>query len=396
MRFWKILVIISLALVFSACSSTISSLDGIDRNLPQVKNIKTIPDVSSVAFEWEVINDASLKGYVLYRDDGDGYKEVAYIQNPLASHYVDSGLFPEKDYSYYFHTLSKNAYSSRSEVVKVRTSFINPVESLYASNDYPKKVKLLWNPHPNPSISHYLVQRQEDNSEFKTIGIVNHRLMVEYFDENLNDESSYRYRIVAMDFMENPSRPSKIVTARTKKKPVVSGSITASNNLPTTIVVNWDKINDASSYKIYRSKTIDGAYSMIGSTSNTRFVDNVGSPNVSYYYKVSGVDSTNIESNMSAATKGSTRKIPQTPKIIKGYVDKQEAQIQWEANSDAQYYLVYRKSGLFGDVTRFKINGTLFVDKDMRVGKEYTYYVVAVDEFGLESNNSEEVNLSIK
>lgn len=396
MRFWQILGLISLAWIFSACSGAISSLDGVDRNIPQVKNIKTISDVSSIAFEWDVLNDPSIRGYALYRDDGDGYKEVAYIKNPLASHYVDSGLLPEKDYSYYFYTLSKNAYSNRSNIIKVKTSFIDPVESLYASNDYPKKVKLLWSPHPNPSISHYLVQRQDSNSEFKTIAIVNNRLLVEHFDENLNDESSYGYRIIAVDFMGNPSRPSKIVQARTKNKPTVSGNITASNNLPTTIVVNWDSINNASNYKVYRSKTIDGAYNVVGTTSNTKFVDNVGSPNIKYYYKVSSVDSTNIESKLSQPALGGTKGLPKTPKIIKGYVDKKEAQIEWEPSSDAKYYIVYRKSGLFGDTVRFKVNGTSFTDKDMRIGKEYTYYVVSIDEFGLESSSSEEVNLSIK
>lgn len=80
MRFWQILGLISLAWIFSACSGAVSSLDGVDRNIPQVKNIKTISDVSSIAFEWDVLNDPSIRGYALYRDDGDGYKEVAYIK----------------------------------------------------------------------------------------------------------------------------------------------------------------------------------------------------------------------------------------------------------------------------------------------------------------------------
>lgn len=392
MRLWIIFI---LALIISGCSSTISSLDRHNKNLPQVKNIKTISDVSSIAFEWDVINNPNIKGYVLYRDSGDGFKEVAYIKNSIVTHYVDTMLTPESNYSYYFHTLSKDEYSSKSEIIKAKTSFIDPVESVYASNDYPKKVKLLWSVHINPSISHYLVQRKEEN-EFKTIAIVNNRLLVEYVDNDLNDESNYEYRIIAVDFIGNLSRPSKIVIAKTKNKPLVSSNIQATNNLPLNIVITWDLVNDAKNYKIYRSNTSDGAYNAIGTTSKTQFSDNIGTPNTSYYYKVSSIDSTDIESKLSRFAKGSTRSLPKTPKITKGYVDQKEAKIEWQGTNDAKHYVVYRKSGFFGETTKFKINDTSFVDKDMRVGKEYTYYVVSVDEFDLESSQSEEVALSIK
>lgn len=390
MKLWQIL---ASALIFSACS-TISSLDGYNEGLPVVKNIKTMADVGSVAFEWDVINHPEVQGYVLYRDSGKGAEEVAYIKNPRASHYVDTGLIPETEYSYHFYTLSKNAHSASSEIIKIKTSFIDSVSNLYASNDYPKKVKLLWNPHPNPSISHYLVQRQIDNDEFKTIGLVNHRLLVEYVDEDLNDESRYKYRVIAVDFMGSPSRPSKIVTAKTKDRPINQSTLTATKNLP-HIVLNWDPIHRAKDYKIYRSKNPDGVYNYIATTTDTRFVDNVGTPNTVFYYKISGVDSTHIESSLSKAALGQTKPLPASPKIIKGYVDNNQAIIEWEANSEAKYYIIYRESGLF-TTDKFRANSTSFIDKDISVGKEYTYYVVAVDEFGLESIHSQEVVLSIR
>lgn len=392
MKIWHIFIVV---LAFSACSSTISSLDGYDESLPVVKNIKAIADVGSVGFEWEVIHSSKVRGFVLYRDSGAGFEEVAYIKNPLTSHFVDSGLIPETEYSYYFYTLSNNAHSKRSETIKVKTSFIDPVTNLYASNNYPKKVKLLWNPHANPSVSHYLIQRQEANSEFKTIANVNDRLLVEYFDEDLADESNYKYRVIAMDYMGNPARPSKVVTARTREKPKNALKITASTNLANTIALVWDTAASAAEYKLYRSKTLDGAYSHIATTSNTRFSDNINAPSQRFYYKVSIVDALNVESNPSAAVLGSTRGLPSAPKITKGYVDKREARIEWEANVEAKYYFVYRKSGIF-ESERFRVNGTSFSDRDMNVGKEYTYSVVAVDKDGLESAHSEEVVLSIK
>ncbi len=398
MRQWQIVVIALFSVILIGCSSTISSLNGVDKNIPIVSNIKTIVDVGSVGFEWDIINDVNVKGFVIYRDEDNKneYEEIAHIKNPLASHFVDKGLMPEKQYSYFFYTIGVDSHSPRSDVVSIKTSFINPVENLYASNDYPKKVKLLWNPHQNPSISHYLIQRQEHNG-FKTIATVNNRLLVEYFDENLDDESNYNYRIIAVDYMGNQSRPSKTVTARTKNRPSVSTNISATNNLPTSIVISWDTVNNVAAYRIYRSKDSQGSYNAIGTTSSNQFTDQSLQPGASYYYKVSSIDDTEIESVLSDPIKGSTKELPKSPKIIKGYVDKQESNIEWEASKDAQYFVVHRKeSGLFGDIMRFKVKGTSFIDKDVKVGKEYIYYVVSVDDTGLESAPSEEIVLSIK
>ena len=86
-----------------------------------MKNIKTIVGVSSVAFEWDMIADSNIKGYLVYRDSGKGYEEIAHIKNPLTSHYVDTNLTAEKEYSYYFYVLGKDRYSNRSDIVKIKT-----------------------------------------------------------------------------------------------------------------------------------------------------------------------------------------------------------------------------------------------------------------------------------
>lgn len=396
MRFFQIFHLVILLMIFSACSSTLSQLNGVNNNIPKIKNIKTIVGVSSVAFEWDMITDPNVKGYLVYRNSGDGYKEIAHIANPLTSHYVDTYLVPEREYSYYFHTISKDSYSDRSDIVNIKTSYIDPVVNLYASNDYPRKVKLLWNPHPNPSISHYLIQRGDNNNNFKTIATIDNRLSVEYFDDNLDDASSYKYRIIAVDFLGTPSRPSKIVVAKTKDRPSLNINLIASNNYIDRIELQWTSQLNISSYKIYRSDKSNGKYNQIGSTKDTKFIDASKSPNSEYFYRVSGVDYANIESLPSSEVRGSTKELLKSPNITRGYIDGNKARIEWSGNVNAKYYIVYRSSGFFGSVSKFKVNNTYFVDNDMSNNKEYKYYVVAVDEFGIESKRSQEITLQIK
>ena len=394
MRFLTIFHLAILAIIFSACSSTLSKFSGVDHNIPTMKNIKTIIGVSEVGFEWSAIVDSNIRGYLVYRDSGEGFEEIAHIDNPLISHYVDTNLIPEKEYSYYFYVLGKDTYSNKSDIIKIKTSYIAPVANLYASNDYPRKVKLIWTPHQNPSISHYLIQRGDENGDFKTIANVDNRLSAEYFDENLSDASSYSYRIIALDFLGAPSRPSKIVIAKTKDRPILDTILNASNHYTDKIELNWNKAENIIDYKIFRADEINGKYKQIAEVSDTKFIDSNKNPNTEYFYKISGVDSNDIESLPSKATKGSTKDLIKSPTITKGYIDNNKARIEWIGNSEAKYYLVYRKSGF--STMKFRVDNNYFVDNDMVDKKEYSYYVVAVDEFGIESNKSQEIILQIK
>ena len=54
----KLLKILILIFIINGCANTLSSLsDGVDNKMPILKNIKVIRDVSSIAFEWELLKD---------------------------------------------------------------------------------------------------------------------------------------------------------------------------------------------------------------------------------------------------------------------------------------------------------------------------------------------------
>ena len=392
----KLLKILILIFIINGCANTLSSLsDGVDNKMPILKNIKVIRDVSSIAFEWELLKDPMVEGFVIYRSSNDReYKEIKYIDNPLITHFVDSGLSPQSDYQYYFITVGENSYSPRSEIIRVKTSFIDSIEKVYASSSYPKKVKLIWSPHPNPSIAKYLIQRQYKD-EFKTIKAINNRLVVEYFDVDLEDGVEYKYRVVAMDFMGNLSLPSQVVVAKTRPKPKIPILRSASNDIPNAIVISWEKEN-AKTYKVYRSNSKTGFYNLIGSTANNSFKDNIGESNRNFYYKVSALDQSGLESDLSDALEGLTMKSPPPPIIKAGYVDKMQAKIEWESSSNANFFIINKKQGVFGKVSKFKTSKTMFDDRDVKVGEDYIYSVIAIDNYGLESAPSQEVKLSIR
>ncbi|WP_172460808.1 fibronectin type III domain-containing protein [Helicobacter acinonychis] len=411
-KYFMLLIQSSVVLaIFIGCSSTrnhtfsaLNNKENIDTKLPVVHSIKTINDVSSVGFEWPKIDDTyDIDGFILYRLKKDSQlKRIATLKNPYATHYYDEGLETESSYTYQIATYKGDKVSNLSEPILVKTSFINPVESVFASLEYPRSVKIFWSPHPNPSVSRYIIQRQNKDGKFLNVGTVRNRLFVEFFDRDLEYGKKYRYRIIAENFMGDKSRPSMVVEGKTKDLPKEITNVRVSQNLTRQIELSWDKSPqvDVVAYRIYASNNRNDKYKLIAQTTNTSYVDKIEKDNLTRYYKVVALDKTHLEGALPKEPAiGETADRPEAPVIVKGIIQDASAFIQWENNLSPRIvaYAVYRfednsKTPLrFGNVTQNQ-----FVDKDMKVGVPYRYQVVSVDKDGLESHPSKEVRLFLE
>lgn len=398
--------------VFSGCTSFQNSSlslfgnsDQIDPKLPMVKNIKVINDVKSIGFEWEKVDDSALiKGFVIYRVQESGLKKLSTIKNPLATHYYDTDLIPQTWYAYEFSTLGQNGLvSPRSPILKVKTSFIDPIESVFASSDYPREIKLIWSPHPNPSVSRYIIQRQNEKGIFLNIGTIKNRLYVEYFDNGLQDGKEYKYRVIAESFEGAKSLPSTVVMGKTKPEPAGVIDLSASNNLPRSVRLIWKKSTqeDVVKYKIYSANSLKANFILVGETKNTSYVHKVNNDGVERFYKVVPVDNTGIDGMMPInSVKGRTLQAPVTPSITRAVIENNRAIIQWQKidNPQIKSYVIYRYEGSFSSKSlRFSdIRKNEFIDKEMKAGKKYRYQVASIDNNGLESKRSEPVELLLK
>ncbi|WP_104750879.1 fibronectin type III domain-containing protein [Helicobacter salomonis] len=374
-------------------------------SLPVVKGIKTINDVQSVGFEWQPIEHPELiEGFIIYRMQADRtFKRVGVVRSAFATHYYDDGLTPQTQYYYKIATLGKNGeVSAMSETISVNTSFINPVENVFASITSPKEIKIFWTPHPNPSIAKYIVQREDNQGKFVNIGVVKNRLFVEYFDKKLGDGQTYRYRVIAENFDGAKSLPSAVVVGKTKNPPPAISGVQASADLTRKINLTWQPSSqkDIVAYKVYAANDPDGKYKEIAQVRDTNYTDNVDLDGVDRYYKVVALDKDGIQGELpQGAIKGTTLPRPPTPLISKGTIEDGQAIIVWGAIQDPRVksYAIYR----FEDNARSKplrygeILGTQFVDKNMENGRKYRYQVVSVDKDGLESRPSKEVELRL-
>lgn len=388
-----------LGMIFSGCSHLFFN-PSLDLGLSTLDSIQVLPDVSSVAFEWKRVNDANVAGFVVYRKENAGeFKRIAIIENPIATHFYDRGLKPESIYSYQFAILGKNdTISQRSKTFNVKTSFIDSLETLYATSDEPRLVKLIWNPHPNPSIEKYIIEKRIDGV-WKEIGQVKNRLGVEYFDRNLLDGMTYEYRVAGVSFQGDRSRYSSIAKATTKFPPPPLNNITASNNLAKLIVLKWDasKISDLAGYVVYASEKEKGDFKKVAQVLMPLLEFKTEKNGMEWFFKVVAIDKDGIQGSLSQVPIRGISLIPPSAPVIKGAnVQEGVAVIGWEVpDQRVNEIVVFRKEGIFDTPLKFKLpaRANKFVDKEMQDGVEYTYWVEFVDVNQIPSAPSQEFKL---
>ena len=213
-----------LFLFFSGCSSAVFNTNStINNNINPPSDIRALSDVNTIAFEWKLVQDPSVMGYYIYRKEANqtDFKKIATLESRFNTHYADNDLKAGTTYIYHFTTFDKDHnVSSYSPAVSATTLSIAAVTYAEAISNYPRKVKIIWSPHQDPRVVGYIVQRKDKNGEWKEVGNIKSRLLVEFLDTKLEDETTYTYQVLAYNAKNSLSIPSSPVSATTKPKPV--------------------------------------------------------------------------------------------------------------------------------------------------------------------------------
>ncbi|STP12291.1 fibronectin domain-containing lipoprotein [Helicobacter mustelae] len=377
----------------------------VDNTLSKVEGIRTISDVTSAGIEWQLPSDIEqISGYVIYAiDDKKTPKILHVIKNPFATHYYVGKLKPQSSYNYQIAALGRqNNISVKSENITIKTSYIDPIENVFASKDLPKQIKIFWSPHPNPSIQRYIIERRAENGQFLRVGVVPHRLYVEFFDQNLEDDKAYTYRVLAESFEGALSLPSKSVSGITRKPPLPLQNITASNNLVKSILLHWDvpqnPISPIARYKIFASPMLNQGFKFLAQTKQNSYKDQNLKDGEIRYYKIIAVDADGVDGEMpNGAVEGNALPLPATPKVIAArMINGNMALLQWRMPENARqiaHFKVCRLANGGSKVCFDNISQEEFIDKEMKPQIKYQYSVQSIDANDLESLPSQSFTL---
>lgn len=387
----------ALLLMLLAGCATISGPQKQDPSLPVPSGIKTISDSSEIGFEWASLgDDERVDGFDIYRlePSKNGYSLVGKAEDRFATHYVDSGLTPDTDYSYEIRSYSKHSVSAPSKQVSVRTrATIESVPFAQAIQGLPQRVKLIWRPHPDMAVTGYEIQRSQDaDKKFSRIASLKGRLNAEFIDKDVKPNHTYYYIIYAQT-QKGLSKPSKTLKATTKPLPLPVKDISASKDEPKKITLKWQftPFEDFSHFNIYRSSAKFLPYTLHDTSKTNTYEDLETSNDATRYYQISVVDKDGLESKKVEAI-GHTLAAPKAPKGLVANPTATGIFLSWAGVNGAQKYKIYKKStdfdGLLAEVT-----STNYTDTRLAPDSSFTYNVVAIDKYGLESSKSDSLKI---
>ncbi len=378
----------------------------LDRSLPSVQRIKATSTLSKVLLEWKPIRDRRIAGYRIFRNDrDDNFRLIKTINDPFVSHYTDKNLNQNVFYKYLISAYTQDGRVSEAKQIKIEKTRerIQALKELHAISDLPKRIKLLWKIHPDYRVNGYIIQRRwKQEPAWKTIAQLKDRLSVEYIDKDIIDGVRYQYRILATTNEGAFSNPSQNVEANSKKLPKEVTGIMATDNLPKKVQIIWKESRDRAIkyYKIYASSFVDGIFSLIAKTRSTHYTDKFDRDEEIRYYKITAVDKDDLESKKQITPiRGSTLKHLKAPMILGYKGENGVITLKWR-NMDkrTKTYTIYKR---YWDKWRFKqqkivgFGRETFIDKRIQINKKYTYYVVAVDEYKIESMPSEKITVIV-
>ena len=375
----------------SGCAINSEPKNQINTNLPQVSSLKTISDMTQIAFEWERASDESVEGYVLYRNDSlnaSEFKKVATINDRYATHYVDTGLKPASVYQYQMSVYSKQGEGQRSNVYTIATqNLISSVEFSQVLGDLAGRSTVLWKPHNDARVASYIVEKsQDDENKWKQIAEVKGRLSVEYIDKDVKPGKSYAYRIRVKTYDGVISEPNIAKHGTTKPLPDSVSGLSASTNLPKKIMLSWQEnhSDEFSHYVIYSSASSFLPFTKLAISHTNSYEDYINKNGATRLYKVTSVDKYEQESlKQSEGVQGSTLPAPKSPTIIDAVFNGMRVDFSWSAEANAVQHII-NKNSKFG-ISRIETFNTSFGDSDLQNGIEYEYSIIAVDQYGLES-----------
>lgn len=150
-------------------------------------------------------------------------------------------------------------------------------------------------------------------------------------------------------------------------------------NVSNGVKITWNAVNRAKKYNIYR-KLGTGKWKKVGSSVKTTYIDKEAVLGKTYRYSVCCVanDGSNKEISSYNTTGLSTTRLATIKPTLSNYG--KNIKIKWKKAAGAKGYVIWRKegSGKYKKLVTIKKGGTVsYIDKKVKKGKTYTYYVYA-------------------
>lgn len=234
------------------------------------------------------------------------------------------------------------------------------------------KNKIKWN-EVKRATSYYVYRATSKDGELKRVKTTT---SLSYTDPDTKVGKNYYYVVKAVNKRDAVSNPSNKVKLTRK---LARTSVSLSNVEKTgKIIVKWKAVKGAEKYRVYRSLTKDGKYSLIKTTTATSMTNKSTKAGQRYYYKVRAVASKDAANSAFSVSKSKLCALAQPTLYNPKLNSSGKVVLNWKALSGTDKYFVYRATKKTGEYKRVgEVKGNKFTDKTAESGKTYYYKIRA-------------------
>lgn len=332
---------------------------------------------SSVKISWTKNSDAQT--YSVYRSSSASGTYSLIKSGVTGTTYTDSGLSAEKTYYYKVSAVNDIGTGPQSEYFAAET-LARPakVTGLKQSSNTMNSISIKWTAAEDTD-GYYVYRSDASSGTYSKVGTVTGTT---YTDKELKAGTKYYYKVAAYNVVGTGTQSSAL-TAETVGKPAKVTDVTQSDKTKDTITIKWPAVEYASGYYIYRSDSLTGTYSKIGSTSSKSFKNTGLSSNKTYYYKVAAFNEVGAGIQSDAVKADTLYDCVKVTGVKRSARTVSSITIKWDAQDQAESYDVYRATAYDGEYV-FKKNVTTnkYTNSGLTQGKMYYYKVVAKNALG--------------
>ena len=168
--------------------------------------------------------------------------------------------------------------------------------------------------------------------------------------------------------------------------PDVPEGLTAAAVSSSEIELEWESVDDADGYYVYRATSSSGNYVKIATVDEAEYTDDDLDADRTYYYKVKAYNSygTSDYSNRDYDTTEDEEEELDAPEDLEAdAISDSEIELTWDSVRDADEYYVYRATTATGTYRRIAIvDDTEYTDEDLDADRTYYYKVRAHNDDG--------------
>ena len=316
---------------------------------------------------WNAVYGAT--SYRIYRSTskGSGY---SLLGTTTATSYTNTGAKAGTTYYYRVKACNDAGLSPYSNIVSGQVKTVTPKPAApvvkIGNSASSGKPMLTWNA-VSGATSYKVYRATSQNGTYSLLGTVT---ATSYTNTGAKAGTTYYYKVKAVN-SAGESAYSNVVSGRATVTTLTMGHSSTSGKPQLT----WKAVSGATSYKVYRATTKNGAYSVINTTKARTYTNTGAALGTTYYYKVEALNAAGKSMGFSAVVDGKV-----APVLAVGYSSVSgKPQLTWKAVPGATEYQVYRSTQQNSGYSKINTTtSTSYVNTGAKAGTTYYYRIVAV------------------